>query len=177
MRGNSWYNASQIGRQLTAGRIEATWKLLHREMDDEAVRAKAEYEERHHFTCKPTHPDSKSVRFEFDRILDGCREAEHFVFDISQDVVGALSDTFMELANDFEFVFEQVMETSIFMFFDLLAVDTGCQTTSYGGGNAKDVSSKKRRDDDDDELYRARRIARTVARSCPRKVVRRGFRR
>ena len=82
----------------------------------------------------------------------------------------------MELASDFEFVFEQVIEISIFMFFDLLTVDTGCQTASYGGGNAKDVSSKKRRDDDD-ELYRARRIARTVARSCPRKVVRRGFRR
>ena len=78
---------------------------------------------------------------------------------------------------NFEFVFEQVMETSIFMFFELLTVDTGCQTSSYGGGNAKDVSNKKRRDDDNDELYRARRIARTVARSCPRKVVRRGFRR
>lgn len=177
MRGNSRYNASQIGRQLTAGRIEATWKQLHREMDAEAARAKAEYERRHHFVCEPTHPDTKSVRFEFDRILDGCREAEHFVFDISQDVVGALSDTLMEMASDFEFVFEQVMETSIFMFFELLTVDTGCQTSSYGGGNAKDVSNKKRRDDDNDELYRARRIARTVARSCPRKVVRRGFRR
>lgn len=177
MRGNSRYNASQIGRQLTAGRIEATWKQLHREMDDEAVKAKEEYGRRRHFVCEPTQPDTKSVHFEFDRILDGCREAEHFVFDISQDVVGILSDTFMEMASDFEFVFEQVMETSIFIFFDLLTVDTGCQTASYGGGNAKDVSSKKRRDDDDDELYRARRIARTVARSCPRKVVRRGFRR
>ena len=117
------------------------------------------------------------MHFEFDRILDGCREAEHFVFDISQDVVDALSDTFMELANDFEFVFEQVMEISIFMFFELLTVDTGVQGSSYSSGNAKDVSNKKRRDDDNDELYRARRIARTVARSCPRKVVRRGFRR
>ncbi len=177
MRGNSRYNASQIGRQLTAGRIEDTWKQIHHEMDTEAARAKAEYEKRHHFVCEPTHPDTKSVRFEFDRILDGCREAEHFVFDISQDVVDVLSDTFMELANDFEFVFEQVMETSIFMFFDLLTIDTGVQGSSYSSGNAKDVSSKKRRDDDDDELYRARRIARTVARNCPRKVVRRGFRR
>ena len=150
---------------------------MHRGMDDEVAKAKVEYERRHHFVCEPPHPDTKSVRFEFDRILDGCREAEHFVFDISQDVVDVLSDTFMELANDFEFVFEQVMETSIFMFFDLLTVDTGCQTASYGGGNAKDVSSKKRRDDDDDELHRARRIARTVARSCPRKVVWRSFRR
>lgn len=177
MRGNSRYNASQIGRQLTAGRIEATWKQLHREMDDEAVKAKEEYGRRHHFVCEPTHPDTKSVRFEFDRILDGCREAEHFVFDISQDVVDALSDTFMELASDFEFVFEQVMETSIFMFFDLLTVDTGVQGSSYSSGNAKDMSNRKKHDDDDDELYRARRIARTVARSCPRKVVRRGFRR
>ena len=177
MRGNSRYNASQIGRQLTAGRIEATWKQLHREMDDEAVKAKEECGRRHHFVCEPTQPDTKSVHFEFDRILDGCREAEHFVFDISQDVVDVLSDTFMEMANDFEFVFEQVMEVSIFIFFELLTVDTGSQGYACGGGSPKDVSSKKKHDDDDDELYRARRIARTVAKSCPRKVVRRGFRR
>ena len=83
----------------------------------------------------------------------------------------------MELANDFEFVFEQVMEVSIFMFFELLTVDTGVQGSSYSSGNANDVSSKKKRDDDDDELCRARRIARSVARSCPKKVIRRGFRR
>ena len=177
MRGNSRYNASQIGRQLTAGRIEATWKQLHREMDAEAARAKAEYERRHHFICEPIRPDTKSVRFEFDRILEGCKEVEHFVFDISQNVVDALRDTFMELASDFEFVFEQVMEVSIFMFFELLTVDTGGQGYASGGGNPKDVSSKKKHDDDDDELYRAKRIARTVAKSCPRKVVRRGFRR
>ena len=41
-RGNSKYNASEIGRQLTASRIEATWKQLHKDMDDEAAKRKAE---------------------------------------------------------------------------------------------------------------------------------------
>ena len=41
-RGNSKYNASEIGRQLTASRIEGTWKQLHKEMDDEASKRKAE---------------------------------------------------------------------------------------------------------------------------------------
>ena len=34
-RGNSKYNASEIGRQLTASRIEATWRQLHKDMDAE----------------------------------------------------------------------------------------------------------------------------------------------
>jgi hypothetical protein len=136
MRGNSRYNASQIGRQLTANRIMATWRQIHRTMASETPKyekwqghqEKGSQKKPRHYVCEPVCPGTKSKHYEFDRILDGCKEAEHFVFDISQDVVDTLSDTFMELANDFEFVFEQVMEISIFMFFDLLTVDTGCQT-------------------------------------------------
>ena len=186
MRGNSRYNASQIARQLTANRIATMWRQIHRTMVSERPKvdeAHGSHQEKggqkkpRHYVCEPVRPGTESKHYEFDRSLDGRQEPEHFIFDISQNVVDALSDTFMELANDFEFVFEQVMEVSIFMFFELLTVDTGVQGSSYSSGNAKDVSSKKKRDDDDDELYRARRIAQSVARSCPKKVIRRGFRR
>ena len=64
-RGNSKYNASEIGRQLTASRIEATWRQLHKDMEAETAKRKAyeqkariEYAERHHFVCEPVSPDN-----------------------------------------------------------------------------------------------------------------------
>ena len=41
-RGNSKYNASEIGRQLTASRIEATWRQLHKDMEAETAKRKAD---------------------------------------------------------------------------------------------------------------------------------------
>ena len=48
-RGNSKYNASEIGRQLTASRIEATWKQLHKDMDAETAKRKAEEQKAYYF--------------------------------------------------------------------------------------------------------------------------------
>ena len=180
-RGNSKYNASEIGRQLTASRIEATWRQLHKDMDAETAKRKAneqkariEYAERHHFVCEPISPDTKKEHFEFDRNMVDGKEAEHFTFDVSENVVDAMSSTFKALEDEFDFVLEEVIETSLFVFFELMSTPGGSGYSSGScGGSNNDLPHKKK--DDDDELLRAMRIAKAVARSCPRKVVRRSY--
>ena len=180
-RGNSKYNASEIGRQLTASRIEATWKQLHKDMDAETAKQKAdelkariEYEERHHFVCETVNPDTKKEHFEFDRSIGNGKGAEHFTFDVSENIVDAMCDTFKALEDEFAFVLEEVIETSLFVFFELMSAPGGFGH-SYGGcgGSNNDLPHKKK--DEEDELLRAMRIAKAVARSCPRKVIRRGY--
>ena len=180
-RGNSKYIASEIGRQLTASRIEATWKQLHKDMDAETAKrkaekqkARAEYAERHHFVCEPVNPETGKEHFEFDRSFENDKEPEHFTFDVSENIVNAMSSTFKALEDEFEFFLEEVMEVSLYVFFEIMSVPGGSGYSSGGcGGNNNDLPHRKK--DDDDELLRAKRIARAVAKSCPRKVVRRGY--
>lgn len=180
-RGNSKYNASEIGRQLTASRIEATWKQLHKEMDDEAAKRKAEeqnarkaYAEQHHFTCEPIHADTKKEHFEFDRSIENGKEPEHFTFDVSENLVNAMGNTFKALESEFEFVLEEVMEISLCVFFEIMSVPGGSGYSSGGGGGSNNDQPHKKKDDDD-ELLRAKRIARAVAKCCPRKIIHRGY--
>lgn len=180
-RGNSKYNASEIGRQLTASRIEATWKQLHKDMDAETAKrkaekqkARAEYAERHHFVCEPVNPETGKEHFESDRSFENDKEPEHFTFDVSENIVNAMSSTFKALEDEFEFFLEEVMEVSLSVFFEIMSVPGGSGYSSGGcGGSNNDLPHRKK--DDDDELLRAKRIARAVAKSCPRKVVRRGY--
>jgi len=180
-RGNSKYNASEIGRQLTASRIEATWRQLHKDMEAETAQRKAdeqkariEYAERHHFVCEPVSPDTKKEHFEFDRSIADGKEPEHFTFEVSENLVDAMCSSSKALEDEFEFVLEEVIETSLFVFFELMSVPGGSGYSSGGGGgNNNDLPHKKK--DDDDELLRAMRIAKAVARSCPRKVIRHGY--
>ena len=180
-RGNSKYNASEIGRQLTASRIEATWRQLHKDMEAETAKRKAdeqkariEYAERHHFVCEPVSPDTKKEHFEFDRSIADGKEPEHFTFEVSENLVDAMCSSSKALEDEFEFVLEEVIETSLFVFFELMSVPGGSGYSSGGGGgNNNDLPHKKK--DDDDELLRAMRIAKAVARSCPRKVIRHGY--
>ena len=180
-RGNSKYNASEIGRQLTASRIEATWKQLHKDMDDEAAKRKAEeqnarkaYAEQHHFTCEPINADTKKKHFEFDRSIEDGKEPEHFTFDVSENLVNAIGNTFKALESEFEFVLEEVMEISLCVFFEIMSVPGGSGYSSGGGGGSNNDQPHKKKDDDD-ELLRAKRIARAVAKCCPRKIIRRGY--
>ena len=180
-RGNSKYNASEIGRQLTASRIEATWRQLHKDMEAETAKRKAdeqkarfEYAERHHFVCEPVNPDTKKEHFEFDHSFGDGKEPEHFTFEVSENLVDAMCSSSKALEDEFEFVLEEVIETSLFVFFELMSVPGGSGYSSGGGGgNNNDLPHKKK--DDDDELLRAMRIAKAVARSCPRKVIRHGY--
>ena len=180
-RGNSKYNASEIGKQLTASRIEATWKQLHKDMDAETAKQKAdehkariEYAECHHFVCESVNPDTKKEHFEFDHSIGDDKEAEHFTFDVSENILNAMCSTFKALEDEFAFMLEEVIETSLFVFFELMSVPGGSGYSSGGGGGENnDLPHKKK--DDDDELLRAMRIARAVARSCPRKIIRRGY--
>ena len=180
-RGNSKYNASEIGRQLTASRIEATWRQLHKDMEAETAKRKAdeqkakiEYAERHHFVCEPVSPDTKKEHFEFDRNMVDGKEAEHFTFDVSENLVDAMCSSFKALEDEFEFVLEEVIETSLFVFFELMSVPGGYGYSSGScGGSNNDLPHKKK--DDDDELLRAMRIAKAVARNCPHKVIRHGY--
>ena len=180
-RGNSKYNASEIGRQLTASRIEATWRQLHKDMEAETAKRKAdeqkariEYAERHHFVCESVSPDTKKEHFEFDRSIADGKELEHFTFDVSENLVDTMCSSFKALEDEFEFAFEEVIETSLFVFFELISVPGGSGYSSgCCGGSNNDLPHKKK--DDDDELLRAKRIAKAVARSCPRKVIRHGY--
>ena len=166
-RGNSKYNASEIGRQLTSNRIESTWKRLH----DEMASAKAEYEERHHFVCEPKRPGTPIVHLEYDRSMEEDAESEHFTFDVSKNVINVFYDVLRELANNYKFEAEEVLEEAIFMFFELLTIDIG-GTVHVSGGSPKDISKKRKHDDDDDELSRAKGIVKAVVRKCPKKVTR-----
>ena len=179
-RGNSKYKASEIGRQLTASRIEATWRQLHKDMEAETAKRKAdeqkariEYAERHHFVCEPVSPDIKKEHFEFDRSIADGKEPEHFTFEVSENLVDAMCSSFKALEDEFEFVLEEVIETSLFVFFELMSVPGGSGYSSGGGGGNNDLPHKKK--DDDDELLRAKRIARAVAKCCPRKIIHRGY--
>lgn len=181
-RGNSRYNASEIGRQLTASRIEATWKQLHKDMDAEAAKIKAEeqkdkeeYGRMHHFVCEPICPNTKKVHLEYDHSFGKDKEAEHYTFDISQNIVDAFSSAFKALENEFVFVFEEVIETAFFVFFEMISVPGWYGYSSGGGGGNNDLPHKKK--DDDEELLRARMIAKAIAHSYPRKVVSQSFHR
>lgn len=180
-RGNSKYNASEIGRQLTASRIEATWRQLHKDMEAETAKRKAdeqkariEYAERHHFVCEPVSPDTKKEHFEFDRSIADGKEPEHFTFDVSENLVDAMCSSFKALEDEFEFVLEEVMEISLCVFFEIMSVPGGSGYSSGGGGGSNNDQPHKKKDDDD-ELLRAKRIARAVAKCCPRKIIHRGY--
>lgn len=177
-RGNSKYNASEIGRQLTAGRILATWKQLHRDMEadaarikaEEAKRARAEYEARHHFVCEPTRPNTNKVHYEFDRSFEKDKDPEHFTFDVSERIVDGMMDVFKGMVDEFDFVLEEVMEVALFTFFEVMSVPGSSYSCSSGGGGNNDLPRKK--NDEDEEWLRAKQIAEAIARSCPRKVQR-----
>ena len=168
MRGNTRYNASQIGRKLSANHIESTWKQLHDEMDA----AKAEYEEQHHLTCEPTRKGTPIIHLEYDRSIEEGKDSEHFTFDVSKKIIDAFCDTFNEFCNIFVFDLEQVVEESVFIFFELLTIETGESAHIGGGGQPKDLSKKKKHDDDEDEIDRAKGIAKSVVKKCPKKVTR-----
>lgn len=119
-------------------------------------------------------PDTRKAHFEFDRHIEEGKGLEHFTFDISENIVDAIANTFKALEGEFEFVLEEVIETSLFIFFKLMSVPSGSGYSSGGGGGDNNDLPHKRKDDDD-ELLRAKRIAKAVARSCPRKVFRRGY--
>ena len=182
LRGNSRYNASEIGRQLTASRIKNTWAELHKEMDAEAARVKAEeqkakeeYAQRHHFVCDPINPNTKKVHLEYVHSLGEGKETEHYTFDVSQNLVDTFIGTFKALENEFVFEFEEVLETAFFVFFEMMSVPGGYGYSTGGGGGNNDLPHKKK--DEDEELLRAKLIAKTIARSCPRKVVNQSFHR
>ena len=88
-------------------------------------KARIEYAERHHFVCEPISPDTKKEHFEFDRNMVDGKEAEHFTFDVSENVVDAMSSTFKALEDEFDFVLEEVIETSLFVFFELMSAPGG----------------------------------------------------
>ena len=168
MRGHSRYNASQIGRKLSANHIASTWRQLHDEMDA----AQAEYEEKHHLTCEPTRKGTPIVHLEYDRSIEDGKEPEHFTFDISKKIFDAFCDTFNEFGKNFVFDLEQVMEESVFIFFELLTIETGESAHIGGGVHPKDLSKRKKHDDGEDEIDRAKGIARSVVKKCPKKVTR-----
>ena len=168
MRGHSRYNASQIGRKLSANHIESTWKQLHDEMDA----AKAEYEEKHHLTCEPIRKGTPIVHLEYDRSIEDGKDSEHFSFDVSKKIIDAFCDTFNEFGNKYMFDLEQVLEESVFIFFELLTIETGESAHIGGGGHPKDLSKRKKHDDGEDEIDRAKGIARSVVKKCPKKVTR-----
>jgi len=71
------------------------------------------------------------------------------------------------------FEFEEVLETAFFVFFEMMSVPGGYGYSTGGGGGNNDLPHKKK--DEDEELLRAKLIAKTIARSCPRKVIRHGY--
>lgn len=85
-----------------------------------------------------------------------------------------MCSSFKALEDEFEFALEEVIKTSLFVFFELMSVPGGSGYSSGScGGSNNDLPHKKK--DDDDELLRAMRIAKAVARSCPHKVIRHGY--
>ena len=88
--------------------------------------------------------------------------------------MNAMGNTFKALESEFEFVLEVVMEISLCVFFEIMSVPGGSGYSSGGGGGSNnDLPHKKK--DDDDELLRAKRIARAVAKCCPRKIIHRSY--
>jgi hypothetical protein len=59
--------------------------------------------------------------------------------------------------------------------FEMMSVPGGYGYSTGGGGGNNDLPHKKK--DEDEELLRAKLIAKTIARSCPRKVVNQSFHR
>lgn len=179
-RGNSRYNASQIGRHLTASRIEETWRHVHKNMDEEKDKAKINKDKtdglRHHyFICEPLNPYSRIIRFELEHSFYDNKEAERCVFDVSEKVIDTITSTFSELEDECEFVLDDVVKIGILMFFDLLTIPNTNDYSLGGGGGGSDESPKKK-NDDEEELLRARQIARAIANNLPRKA-KRGYRR
>lgn len=181
-RGNSQYNISEIGRQLTASRIESTWRMLHIEIDSKDAKKKRdeqdammEYKKRHHFCCEPILPYTPKKHFEYDCFYGDNQDAEHYTFDVSEKIVNAMSSSFRALEDEFEFVLDEVMGIALCAFFGIISLPSNSSSSVGGGGGCNDLPHKKK--DDDEELLRARNIARSIAKSCPKKVVHYGFRR
>ena len=163
-----WKQSREISEEHKAEEAETA----KRKADEQ--KARIEYAERHHFVCEPVSPDTKKDHFEFDRSIADGKEPEHFTFEVSENLVDAMCSSFKALEDEFEFVLEEVIETSLFVFFELISVPGGSGYSSgCCGGSNNDLPHKKK--DDDDELLRAKRIAKAVARSCPRKVIRHGY--
>jgi hypothetical protein len=134
--------------------------------------AKAEYEEKHHLTCEPIRKGTPIVHLEYDRSIEDGKEPERFTFDVSKRIIDAFCDILNEFGNKYMFDLEQVLEESVFIFFELLTIETGESAHIGGGGHPKDLSKRKKHDDGEDEVDRAKGIARSVVKKCPKKVTR-----
>ena len=86
-----------------------------------------------------------------------------------------MSSSFKALEDEFEFVLDEVMGIALCAFFGIISLPSNSSSSVGGGGGCNDLPHKKK--DDDEELLRARNIARSIAKSCPKKVVHYGFRR
>lgn len=200
-QGKSKFTPYEIGRGLTAKHIENTWRQLHDEQTayEEkhhftcGVKASAyvsqgrpndRHQERSFYDKRSggevytigrnsTRSEGQDyVRYESD--LDRGQGNEHFTFDFAPHIDQELWKAASSFANESAWTVDQIIETTIHLFFDVVFLpDVGGASYSGGGGGGSSEEPKKK-DDYEEELMRLTRIARAVAMAHPRYVVRRG---
>lgn len=155
-KGNTAYNACQLGtHSLTAAHIEATWKKLHPQRNDEIRVCEAERQN----TTKHTQPkmDTNIIDYTvprphsvpYDIQLDGMEQRVYIPEKASEVFEREFGESFA--ANSVELVAFSV--TVFVQCMQLFLQNTGYVPTSSGGTN-NDLP--KRRNDDDDELWALR---------------------
>lgn len=202
-QGKSKFTPYEIGRGLTAKHIENTWKQLHDEqtayaekhhyscgVDVDAftsqVKTKGYNQERMSagkrsrgvaYTFGKSSALSEEqgyVHYESDIDRGNGNETEHFTFDLSPHMDNILWNLASTFAEESTWSIEQIVETTIHVFFDLVLIPGTVGPTYSGGGGGGGEEPPKKRDDDEEELMRLTRIARAVAMAHPKYIVRRG---
>ena len=163
VKGNASYKASKLGkgRNLTASRIEATWKKLHqaRQVPQNTPAAKSVTPVMAKSSARrPGYASYNPGTVSYDLNVQG----KNFRFYIPEEVAEVFNDEFdyRETSNH-----KELTDMAVALFVGLM--DTPVISSS-GGGGSNDESPWGRKEDEDDREW-ARRCARMAARCMGRK--------
>lgn len=161
------FKASELSRQLTVARIEATWLKLHSEKNDKANRPQRPSVP---FAAKPTRINDKPVAHN----RDYTKRMPDTVPYISADgkskyyIPQSVSDLF-----NVEFDFTQIInwqelqDIAVKLFIGYLDAATSMQPSSGGGGGSSEAPWSGRKDDEDDIAFARRCVMQAHHRCAP----------
>lgn len=161
--GNSIYKASDLGkgRNLTASRIEATWRRLHK---DAAITSQEPWQRPHRPTWQAVTPQSTTlpriVRDEpklYHRVINA--EDRDYKIDVPVKAMSAMTDEIASFQEPSETA-ERVVDVALLLFTNYIDAATSVAESGGGGGGSPTSDWGRKRDEDDDAWWR--RCARTA---------------
>ena len=156
--GNSIYKASDLGkgRNLTASRIEATWRRLHNK--EAAITSQEPWQRPHRPTWQAATPQSTTlpriVRDEpklYHRVINA--EGRDYKIDVPDKAMSAMTDEIASFQESAETA-DCITDVALLLFANYLDAATSVAESGGGGGGSPSSDWGRKRNEDDEEWLR-----------------------